>query len=103
MNNKPIIIWEKWRDPFGSEDDDIIDNNENEDDLEEDDIIDGMDKSPFKYKTKNIKCKMLITPFGLIPYNENTASDKIFNFWTGHSNFPITQSVSNIIESVDVH
>jgi hypothetical protein len=29
------------------------------------------------------------------------ASSEIFNFWTGHSNFPITKKISDIIENTD--
>jgi hypothetical protein len=38
---------------------------------------------------------------GIVPINEYTASSKIFNFWTGHTNFSITPNIANIIESVD--
>ena len=35
---------------------------------------------------------------GIIPYAEQTASCKIFNFWIGHTNFNITEPIQNIIE-----
>jgi hypothetical protein len=38
---------------------------------------------------------------GLIPYNEYTASGKIFNFWTGHTNFNITKNVARVIETTN--
>lgn len=101
MKYKPKIIWEKWRDPFGYDlDEDIIDppvplrSNSNEDD--EDDRDDDLLKN-----AKDVRCKIVMTPFGMIPYTENTASGKIFNFWTGHSNFSITQNISNMIEDTD--
>jgi hypothetical protein len=104
MSNQPIIIWEKWRDPLGSDEEEPNPPPPQEDfeeDLDDEDIIDGMIKSSYKYKEMGPKCKMIITPFGMIPYNEHTASGKIFNFWTGHSNFAITQNISNIIESIE--
>lgn len=87
----PKIIWEKWIDPLGidSQDDTITD--------EYDDIH---EYSPYK-EPKIEKIKMIITPFGAIPYNEYTASGKIFNFWNGHTNFPITKTVFNAIELTD--
>jgi hypothetical protein len=38
---------------------------------------------------------------GLIPYTENTASSKIFNFWVGHTNFNLSKKVVDIIEDAD--
>ena len=38
---------------------------------------------------------------GIIPLNDNTASNKIFNFWTGHTNFNITGHVLKIIEETE--
>jgi hypothetical protein len=35
---------------------------------------------------------------GVIPINENTASNKIFNFWMGHTNFDITKDIVDTIE-----
>lgn len=96
MNTKPIVIWEKWKDPLGFEDqEDSLDhthkNSYDEEDLEEEELV----------KTKRLKCHIINTPFGMIPINENTASTNIFNFWSGHTNFPITQTISDIIESTD--
>ena len=41
------------------------------------------------------------TTMGIIPYNEYTASSKIFNFWTGHTNFNIIDSVAYSIETTE--
>jgi hypothetical protein len=87
--NKNIIIWEKWQDPFG------LDDNFEEDLYEDED-------STIEYKkTKKIRSQVIATPFGIIPINENTASSEIFNFWTGHTNFPITKQISSIIEDTE--
>ena len=45
--------------------------------------------------------RVIATPMGLIPYNEYTASGKIFNFWNGHTNFSISQNIVNILESTE--
>jgi hypothetical protein len=36
---------------------------------------------------------------GIVPMNEHTASGRIFNFWTGHTNFNITKNIFSIIDS----
>jgi hypothetical protein len=105
MSSKPIIIWEKWRDPYGSDDtpeiqsiiEDMLNKKLADQDIESD------TEEPVDETVENVgfikhKMPMMITPIGLIPLTENTAPGKIFNFWTGHSNFNITQKISNIIE-----
>jgi hypothetical protein len=43
----------------------------------------------------------MATPMGIIPVTENTASGKIFNFWTGHTNFNITKKITSLIEETE--
>jgi len=50
---------------------------------------------------QNKKIKVIATPMGIVPINENTASGKIFNFWIGHTNFNITKYIADIIEKTD--
>lgn len=112
MHNKPLIIWEKWVDPFGEDIDeakwrdydnnikdinDIIDEFIDDED-EDSDINQSADLSSNK---NNKPIKVIASPLGLIPYNEHTASGKIFNFWIGHTNFNITSFVKNILETSD--
>ena len=96
------IIWQKWKDPFGERDDDIdVDNeysNFYEDDDEEDDHI---SKNKYQEMINNKQIKVIATPMGIVPINENTASGKIFNFWIGHTNFNITKYIADIIEKTD--
>jgi hypothetical protein len=102
MKKSYTIVWEKWRDPFGSDEDgqdhpsitEQPDDEEIYNPYEEDD-------STISTNSKEVKCKILITPMGAIPYNEFTASGKIFNFWTGHSNFTITNNIVDIIEDTE--
>jgi len=109
MSNKQVIIWEKWRDPYGSEenidfDSDIEDmiqkkieeQQENLSDIEELPENTNNDMGFVKHKMQ-----MMVTPMGLIPLTEHTAPGKIFNFWTGHSNFNITQKISDVIEQTN--
>jgi len=104
MNNKKII-WEKWRDPFLGYD-------ENEIDIENtnftntiSDNFDNDDEETSETEQQTVKhsdpVRVIATPMGIIPYNEYTASSKIFNFWTGHTNFNIIDSVAFAIETTD--
>jgi len=99
-NKKNLIIWQKWQDPFGEKDDELEDKIDNFFDDTEDPAEyseDSLIESHQKILSKQIK--VIATPMGIIPMNENTSSGKIFNFWTGHTNFDITKGVCNIIET----
>jgi hypothetical protein len=111
MNDaKPLIVWEKWVDPFGQDmdeakwtdyDNNIKDPNDIMDispDDEETDIEQEENMLPQKFFSKGNPIKVIASPMGLIPYNEHTASSKIFNFWLGHTNFNITTKIKDIIE-----
>lgn len=86
---KPLIIWEKWKDPFGSDeekhDDSWSDENEDDDNLK-------VDVKP---------ARVMVTPMGLIPYSENTDASKIFKFWVAHTNFTISTKIVSIIEKIE--
>lgn len=103
-SNKPLIVWEKWIDPFGNDSDESAwtdYNNENNNDiLDELEDTDEEEDYPNKKIIKNTSkpIKVIASPLGLIPYNEHTASSKIFNFWIGHANFDVSSFVKNIIE-----
>lgn len=104
MVKENIIIWEKWKDPFGASDENDNPNDGlgefYDDDHNDDDYNDQLLDSP-KFKTAAKQIKVISTPMGIVPINENTASGKIFNFWTGHTNFTITKGVFNILENID--
>lgn len=90
----PLIIWEKWKDPFGSDeeqsDDSWSDQKENENEDEE---------SGLKIDVKS--SRVMVTPMGLIPYSENTDASKIFKFWVAHTNFTISHKIVSIIEKTE--
>jgi hypothetical protein len=105
-----LIIWQKWADPFGEDDhlDQLTDGLESEMMDEYSNFIDedsqGKTEEPDEKKEivkshKNIR--VMATPMGIIPVTENTASGKIFNFWTGHANFNITRKVVSLIEETE--
>lgn len=88
------IIWEKWVDPFGKDEEESrwmdYDSEDTIDTSYEDDIVD--------HNKVNNPIRVIASPLGLIPYNEYTAPSKIFNFWVGHTNFNITANVQSLIE-----
>jgi hypothetical protein len=98
MQLKPLIIWEKWQDPILNNLTDITDHisdtntNEYNEDYTTEENEESFDQS------KSYKYPLIITPMGLLPYNEKTSCDKVFNFWVGHTNFSITKDISNILE-----
>jgi len=96
-------MWEKWRDPFGEKDDNDIDEEpysnfyDDEDNQEED--LNELNNAFNQFGKKQIK--VIATPMGIIPVNENTASGKLFNFWIGHTNFDITRKIAETIEQIN--
>lgn len=83
--NEPSIIWEKWKDPLGFDEPEPSEKSYDYDEEEQQEI-------------KKIKCQVISTPLGIIPFNEITSSSEIFNFWTGHTNFALTKKISVLIE-----
>lgn len=102
----PKIIWEKWMDPFGQDGDEAKWTDYNNDlDMFHysggggDDENESDEKHIVKIPSNPIR--VIASPLGLIPYNEHTASSKIFNFWLGHANFNISEKIKSIIENND--
>lgn len=95
MSKQRNLIWEKWSDPFSTmqfEAHEPLDHHE--------EISVYEDQESYEQETKSMQhIKGIITPMGIVPYNENTSADNIFNFWVGHTNFDISQNVANKIEN----
>ena len=98
-----LIVWQKWMDPFGADDETpLLDEEPNFFDEEQNTLEQEEDKTDKHFKhTKMKSIKVMATPMGIIPVNENTASSKIFNFWMGHTNFNISKKIAQIIEDTD--
>lgn len=105
MQNDNIIIWQKWIDPFGRDDDEnkqeefsnyTTDHNE----LDDPETYEDKEKVNEFVADKKIRygVKVIATPMGIIPVNDNTSSGKLFNFWMGHTNFDISKKVAETIE-----
>jgi hypothetical protein len=107
--NLKQIIWEKWVDPYGSDIQDFewpgfnakqINNdedNQDESNIDEEDYLDENDQDI----VMGAPVYMIPSKIGLIPYNEFSASGKIFNFWVGHTNFDITPDIVNLLDNSD--
>lgn len=95
-NEDNLIVWQKWFDPFGDDDAPELGLHHTND--EESDDVEGHYE-----EVREIQKPMraIATPMGLIPYTENTASGKIFNFWVGHTNFNVNNNIVDIIENTD--
>jgi len=106
------VVWQKWKDPFmGSDDNDLHETLE--DLLEEPSFVDDIndDKNDSNLEDSDLdnneqiihkqQVKAIITPMGIVPYDEYNSASKIFNFWIGHTNFNISKPVSQIIENIE--
>lgn len=110
MNDEPQIVWEKWYCPFGQDDpeaESLLDEAALNELLEE--ISGDTSEEPEallppieqKLSKQFGGQKFMITPMGVMPVTDNTISTKIFNFWTGHTNFNISTSVADTIQRCD--
>lgn len=98
-----LIIWQKWMDPFGEDDDNLILDTEPSF-LDDENTISPETEEKLNKDLKSIKSnsiRVMATPMGIIPVTENTASSKIFNFWVGHTNFNISRKIAQIIEDTN--
>ena len=103
------IVWEKWRDPFLGYDENEIDIENTHaakffnDIVDEDNIDDEEETLEDEEQMVSLEkpVRIIYTPMGIIPYNEYTASSKIFNFWVGHTPFSITKAIAYVIENTD--
>lgn len=104
------IVWQKWIDPYiGHEEDYFPETNHEEESYEEESYddeyilpenhIEDEYEEEEQFPAAQIN-KAISTPMGIIPINEYTASGKIFNFWIGHTNFDITNTIVEIIETI---
>ena len=86
-----LIVWQKWSDPFGEDDvsdDDFLSMNQA---IDEDEYQDTEEPKDIIQKPM----RAISTPMGIIPYTENTASSKIFNFWVEFSSGNFYEKILN--------
>lgn len=108
---QPSIVWQKWIDPFLGPQytdthetlDDMLDEPEYIDDINENDTENEADNNDEDYSPtlQKERIKAIITPMGIIPMDEYSASSKNFNFWVGHTNFSISKKIFDIIDDTE--
>tara|TARA_B100001778_G_scaffold119801_1_gene98410 strand:+ start:1152 stop:1604 length:453 start_codon:yes stop_codon:yes gene_type:complete len=112
MNKDVQIVWEKWYCPFGQDDpeaeslldsaalNELLEEIDEENSEEAETLLPPIDLDQ-KLSKQFGGQKFMITPMGVMPITDNTISTKIFNFWTGHTNFNISTSVADTIQRCD--
>lgn len=104
------LVWEKWKSPFLPEitTTDILesapapakpyrDSYSGGIDTDEDDS-DSAVNSPLQAPQP---IPFMATSLGVLPLMEQFRPEKVYNFWTGHTNFNISQGVCKVIEDTD--
>lgn len=105
----PSIVWQKWRDPLSDSDatylspDDLLDEPSFIDDIngQTDDVNDHEQSEIEPELLAKKQIKAIITPFGIMPFDEINSIGHSFNFWVGHTNFDISTKIVSIIEHSD--
>lgn len=95
------IAWEKWKDPYG-------DNWQDEEwpgalspqGVNTEFTSENIDDDDFPIEIGR-RVRMMPTPLGMIPLTEESNPSKVFNFWTGYTNFKITKKIIAIIDDVE--
>jgi hypothetical protein len=106
MSTENLVVWQKWVDPFGFDDDEedlssFMNNDQTDTDETEYNPSPTLPDQELIQNMKASTIKVMATPMGIIPINDNTASGKIFNFWIGHTNFNITKKIAGVIETIN--
>lgn len=99
-NQETKIIWQKWSNPFGSEEEiSMMNNYFSSEDIEQEDTYHEEEELDKDLSVN--KLRVIATPLGILPLTENTDICHIFNFWIGHANFDITTNIIEIIENIE--
>ena len=87
------IAWEKWKDPWAH-------NESEKDDGWDDDYDAEKEDDDYTLSDDHLHSKAIVTPMGALPVITRNSPGKIFNFWWGHTNFDISDSVSIVISKI---
>ena len=98
MNNKRQIKWEPMHlDDYAFDIHDASTLHEDSPDEEDEPGFNDYEYNKFKNRVNKLP-KIAPTPFGLCRVDDKMNPLKRFNFWIGHTNFPITQIIAEIID-----
>lgn len=90
---KKNIIWESYKDPFLSNKNDFV-----PDDNEENLPVPFVDDDfPFSSQKFSINC--ISSPAGIIPITESNAPSKVYDFWIAHCNFEVSPIIETIVQT----
>ena len=106
MTFKKIIVWQKWYDPYGSDDlEDMLGYGSVYEEEEGEDYTEPNETQANEPQGADSdfgpKFPAMATPFGVIPLTDNTSIGKNFNFWIGHTNFDITEDIGLQLEALE--
>lgn len=106
MTFKPVIIWERWVDPYGENIDELAWPLAEEKQTEEyKDSMQVQEEAMWSNDAPTFKgekpMKLIATPMGVIPIMEHSLPSRVFKFCVGHTNFNLTQDMGNIINEID--
>jgi hypothetical protein len=96
----PSIVWQKCHDPLFE---DAVEYTTPEDFVEEPSFTDDEDFDNKETIDGHIekKIRVIVTPFGIMPYDQENSIFSILNLWLGHTNFNISLGVADIIEKTE--
>ena len=102
------VYWEKWKDAFDIAEEklnDLLKSGEEEE--EEEDLFSSSSyEDENAYGEENMEqpfipsVRSVMTPFGILPVNDDTLASRQFKFWVGHSNFRLTEEYFSVIGGV---
>lgn len=102
----PKIVWQKWSNPFGSQEElDVMNTymQASEEEVYTEEELQHIYSQEEEYQQENEqidKIRVIATPMGIMPLTENTDICHIFNFWIGHTNFDITKDIASVLENI---
>ena len=88
------IVWEKWKDPLSMEKDEWFPEEEKE----------GEPQFGESYEEELVEVSpahLFMSNMGVVPHNPMESINKMFNFWTGHTNFSITAEMAHRMEKIE--
>jgi hypothetical protein len=90
------IVWEKWKDPLSPEKDEWFPDGE-----KKKDELEPFDESYEEELVEVSPAHLFMSNMGIIPHNPVESINKMFNFWTGHTNFSITTGMAHRMEKIE--
>jgi hypothetical protein len=97
-----LIIWVKWKDPWGRDfdpEEELDFDTDDEEEMEWDELQSKEDFPETFKLPKNIP--VIATRMGPVPIVEDSMPSKNFNFWLGHSKVNITRAIAEKVSKIE--